>query len=140
MPINVPQDSLVSLADANAYHELRQTAAVWGAFDDVERERRLVSASDYLDANYRLKSGLNAAMRAGGIVPQAVVKAVCELAVQSQLNADRPPKQQSVKVGEIAVTYALDAASKERFAYVAALLADLLVPGSAVKTVPMPRG
>ena len=101
----------------------------------------LVSATDYLDANFRLKNGLNAAMRSGEKpVPPQVLKAVCELALQQQLNSNEKPRQQSVKVGEIAVTYAIGNTNKERFDYVAALLYGMYEPRKGVHMVPMPRG
>ncbi|EGY53142.1 DnaT-like ssDNA-binding protein [Neisseria shayeganii] len=140
--IKVPQDSYISVADADAYHALRQSAEVWTAMDDTAKERALVTASDFLDVNYRLKDGLNAAMRAGRaeVLPE-VQKAVCELAMQQQLTANEKPKQRSVKVGEIAVTYAVgDEAKAERFAYVVSLLGGLLEKKRAVGMVPVVRG
>ena len=130
MALNVPADSYVGVADADRYHQMRQTAAAWAALDEATKERMLVSASDYLDANFRLKNGLNAAMRSGEkpVHPQ-VLKAVCELALQQQ-----------VKVGEITVTYAVGNANTERFDYVAALLYGMYEPRKGVHMVPMPRG
>ncbi|OFN58490.1 hypothetical protein HMPREF2541_01715 [Eikenella sp. HMSC061C02] len=120
---------------------MRQSAAAWAALDEPTKERMLVSASDYLDANFRLKNGLNAAMRSGEKpVPPQVLKAVCELALQQQLNSNEKPRQQSVKVGEIAVTYAIGNTNKERFDYVAALLYGMYEPRKGVHMVPMPRG
>lgn len=141
MALNVPADSYVGVADADRYHQMRQSAAAWTALDEPTKERMLVSASDYLDANFRLKNGLNAAMRSGEkpVHPQ-VLKAVCELALQQQLNSNEKPKQQSVKVGEIAVTYAIGNTNKERFDYVAALLYGMYEPRKGVHMVPMPRG
>ena len=92
MALNVPADSYVGVADADRYHQMRQSAAAWAALDEPTKERMLVSASDYLDANFRLKNGLNAAMRSGEkpVHPQ-VLKAVCELALQQQLNSNENP-------------------------------------------------
>ncbi|WP_420898804.1 DnaT-like ssDNA-binding protein, partial [Eikenella corrodens] len=55
MALNVPADSYVGVADADRYHQMRQSASAWAALDEPTKERMLVSASDYLDANFRLK-------------------------------------------------------------------------------------
>lgn len=140
MTLKVPQDSYVSVAAADAYHGLRPSAAAWQAMDEAVKAQMLVAASDYLDATYRLKNDLNAAMRSGevAVLPE-VAKAVCELAMQQQLTANEKPKQHSVKVGEIAVTYAQPDGKAERFAYVAALLAGLMAH-QGVRNIPIQRG
>lgn len=43
----------LSIEEANAYHNLRMSKAAWAALDEEEKARRLVSASDFLDVNYR---------------------------------------------------------------------------------------
>ena len=110
--------------------------------DTVQKERALVTASDYLDAHYPLRGGLNAAMRSGSrAVPPEVVKAVCELAVQQDLTANELPKQQSVRVGDVSVTYALPSEKPvQRFAYVSALLAGLVERKGGIGTVSLTRG
>lgn len=49
----VDQDSYVSLEEANSYHQLRASFEAWNELDDEQKARRLVSASDFLDHNYR---------------------------------------------------------------------------------------
>ncbi|MCT8713661.1 hypothetical protein KZ444_10825, partial [Glaesserella parasuis] len=53
MTLNVPTDSYVSLEEANGYHQLRASFDTWNELDDEQKARRLVSASDFLDHNYR---------------------------------------------------------------------------------------
>lgn len=136
--INVPQDSYVSVADADAYHAIRQSAEAWAAMDDAAKERALVTASDFLDANYRLKDGLNATMRDGrtGVLPE-VRKAVCELAMRRDLLSPPKPKQKSLAKGTMSVTYADDGAGRQAD-YVKSLLQALL-PKTAF-SVPIQRG
>ena len=50
--INVPQDSYVTVAEADAYHAIRPSANAWAALTEPEKEQRLVAASDYLDSQY----------------------------------------------------------------------------------------
>ena len=50
--INVPQDSYVTIAEADAYHAIRPSATTWAALSEPEKEQRLVAASDYLDSQY----------------------------------------------------------------------------------------
>lgn len=53
MTLNVPTDSYVSIEEANGYHQLRASFEAWNELDDEQKARRLVSASDFLDHNYR---------------------------------------------------------------------------------------
>ncbi|QMT41244.1 DnaT-like ssDNA-binding protein [Neisseria shayeganii] len=136
--IKVPQDSYVSVADATAYHTLRQSAEAWAAMDDTAKERALVTASDFLDVNYRLKDGLNAAMRAGRteVLPE-VQKAVCELAMRRDLLAPPKPKQKSLAKGTMSVTYADDSTGRQAD-YIKSLL-QALIPKTA-HSAPVQRG
>lgn len=43
----------LSVEEADAYHNLRMSKETWAALDEEEKARRLVSASDFLDVNYR---------------------------------------------------------------------------------------
>ena len=140
MTIKVPQDSYVSVEEADVYHGMRPSAAAWQVIDAVVKAQMLVAASDYLDAAYRLKNDLNAAMRSGevAVLPE-VAKAVCELAMQQQLTANEKPKQQSVRVGEISVTYSQQEGKAERFVYVSALLSGL-IENKGFRNIPLQRG
>ena len=49
----IPDDSYVTLDEANHYHAMRESFSVWGELEDGVKLRRLVSASDFLDVNYK---------------------------------------------------------------------------------------
>ena len=146
--IAVPQDSYVSLDYANAYHAIRPSYAVWQALSDDEKERLLVCASDYLDANYPLKNNLNQDMRQGlAPIPDCVKKAVCELCLFDGIDYQKTETAQksSVKVGEIAVTYAvkdgLSQAQLNRQNTIKGILRGCgILSGSLTGEIPMLRG
>ena len=146
--MNVPQDSYVSLDYANAYHAIRPSANAWAALDDTQKERLLVSASDYLDANYPLKNNLSQDMRTGAAqIPDCVKKAVCELCLFDGIDYQKTETAQksSVKVGEIAVTYAvkdgLSQAQLNRENTIKGLLRGCgVLSGSLTGEIPMLRG
>lgn len=127
--INVPQDSYVGVDFADKYHSMRPSYAVWQALDLDTKERLLVMASDYLDAHYPLRDDYNNLMRQGRVtVPDCVKKAVCELSLFDGIDYQKTETAQksSVKVGEIAVTYAVkdgySQAQKNRQDYIDNLL------------------
>ena len=146
--IEIPKDSYVSLDYANAYHAIRPSANAWAALDDTQKERLLVSASDYLDANYPLKNNLSQDMRAGvAQIPDCVKKAVCELCLFDGIDYQKVETAQksSVKVGEIAVTYAvkdgLSQAQLNRENTIKGLLRGCgILSGSLTGEVPLLRG
>lgn len=139
MTIQVPSDSYVTLAEADAYHAMRPTADKWGKHSDEAKEKLLVAASDYLDDNYPLKGGLNALLREGKAdIPQQVKRAVCELAVIPQLTRGRSRLKESVKVSSIAVTWGDGDDYANAFAGIKGMLGDLI--GGTKGFVPMLRG
>ena len=146
--IKIPQDSYVSLDYANEYHAIRPSANAWASLDDTQKERLLVSASDYLDANYPLKNNLSQDMRTGGAqIPDCVKKAVCELCLFDGIDYQKVETAQksSVKVGEIAVTYAvkdgLSQAQLNRENTIKGLLRGCgVLSGSLTGEIPMLRG
>ena len=104
----------LSVEEANAYHNLRMSKAAWAALDEEEKARRLVSASDFLDVNYRFMGEkadpiqLRQFPRKGFEslkIPTAIIYAVCELALQENLNQNAEQKMTSVKVGSLSVNY-----------------------------------
>ncbi len=46
-------NSYMTVEQANAYHDIRMSREAWNALSDQEKQQRLVSASDFLDFNYR---------------------------------------------------------------------------------------
>lgn len=119
--IRVPNDSYVSIEQADAYHAIRPSKHTWDALEISQKEMRLVSASDYVDACYQLRNDLNRKMRDGeaGVI-DPVFKAVCELSLKTGLFDNDSQKRAAVKVGDISVTYA--GSTGARFEYVDALL------------------
>ena len=108
----------LTVEEADDYHRLRMSAETWAELSEEEKTRRLVSASDFLDVNYRF-NGEKAD-------PLQIRYAVCELALQDSLNQNAEQKMTSVKVGSISVNYdthSTIADSSNRFNYVRQLLA-----------------
>lgn len=117
MTFLVPEDSYLTLEEANRYHAYRTSKAEWGSLSDEEKQQRLVSASDFLDINYRFLGAKRnphqlrqfPRTETGGVdrsgIPTQVKHAICELALFSDLN--KKPKQQmsSVRVGPVTVNY-----------------------------------
>ncbi|MDQ6568999.1 MAG: hypothetical protein Q5536_04365, partial [Haemophilus parahaemolyticus] len=96
----------LSVEEANAYHNLRMSKAAWAALDEEEKARRLVSASDFLDVNYRFMGEKADPMQLRQFprkgfeslkIPTAIIYAVCELALQENLNQNAEQKMTSVK-------------------------------------------
>ncbi|QLB44473.1 DnaT-like ssDNA-binding protein [Mannheimia pernigra] len=129
--------SYLTLEQANAYHDIRMSREAWNALSDQEKQQRLVSASDFLDFNYRF-SGEKAepaqerefprkGFEAVGI-PKAVQFAVCELALQENLTENQEAKMSSVRVGPVSVNYDNSSPqnSVNRFEYVKQLLSTWL--------------
>ena len=135
--LNIPDDSYVTLDEANRYHAIRSSADAWGELDGDEKARRLVSASDFLDVNYKFlgsKAYSDQVRRfprkdIGGVdkngIPTLVKIAVFELALQSDLNQNEEQKMSSVRVGPLSVSYEQDRGldtKTNRFSYVKSLL------------------
>ncbi|SUT93199.1 Uncharacterised protein [[Actinobacillus] rossii] len=148
MTLNVPTDSYVSLEEANSYHQLRASFDVWNELDDEQKARRLVSASDFLDHNYHFigekadPTQIRQFPRESSEIPLQVKYAVCELALQSDLNQNPEQKMASVKVGPISVNYenqAVISGSSNRFEYVKTLLSRFL-NSSSTNNVSLLRG
>ena len=104
----------LSVEEADAYHNLRMSKAAWAALDEEEKARRLVSASDFLDVNYRFMGEKADPMQLRQFprkgfeslkIPTAIIYAVCELALQENLNQNAEQKMTSVKVGSLSVNY-----------------------------------
>lgn len=141
----------LSVEEADAYHNLRMSKDAWAALDEEEKARRLVSASDFLDVNYRFMgekadpTQLRQFPRKGFEsleIPTAIIYAVCELALQENLNQNAEQKMTSVKVGSLSVNYdnrSTIANSSNRFDYVRQLLAVWL-DRSSFGTVKLERG
>ncbi|MFC0793578.1 DnaT-like ssDNA-binding protein [Pasteurella multocida] len=137
MDLIIPNDSYVTLEEANKYHANRNSAFVWQELDDETKARRLVSASDFLDFNYRFlgrkadPSQLRAFPRTntGGTdskdIPTSVKYAVFELALYENLNENPDSEMSSVRVGPLSVNFEKNPVSgnaSNRFEYVKSIL------------------
>lgn len=141
----------LTVEEADDYHRLRMSAETWAELSEEEKTRRLVSASDFLDVNYRFNGEkadplqIRQFPRKGDEalgIPVAIRYAVCELALQDSLNQNAEQKMMSVKVGSISVNYdthSTIADSSNRFNYVRQLLAVWL-DRSSFGTVKLERG
>lgn len=128
--------SYVSLSEADEYHSQRASFEGWDVLDEQTKQRRLMSAADFLDANYRftgekaMPEQVRQFPRSGDdSVPLAVKFAVCELALQENLNAEPENEMQSVSVGAVNVSYRSSGFAKtgsNRFSYVKTLLRPYL--------------
>lgn len=153
--LNIPEDSYVTLEEANRYHAIRSSAESWGELEDNEKARRLVSASDFLDVNYKflgnkVYSGQSRQFprtNTGGSddngIPIPIKIAVFELALQSDLNQNEERKMSSVKVGPISVNYEQDRGldtNVNRFSYVKSLIDSYLDKRTGFGYVSLLRG
>lgn len=120
-------DSLVSLVDANAYHDAMGNA--WTGSDD-EKEKALRRATQYLLARYRIWSAYF------DPVHKNVAAACCELALRAMagdLYVDVDPSGViSETVGPIRTTYALRNGGQTRFTIVDDLLAGMTEGGRSM--------
>ena len=132
--INVPQDSYVTVAEADAYHAIRPSATTWAALSEPEKEQRLVAASDYLDSQYIFngkKTDENQPRefpRNGETdTPTAIKKAVFELALQDSLTSNASAEVKREKVDVLEVEYFQSDDGAIRFGYIDGLLRPFLL-------------
>ena len=132
--INVPQDSYVTVAEADAYNAIRPSNSTWAALSDSEKEQRLVAASDYLDSQYIFngkKTDENQPRefpRNGETdVPMAIKKAVFELALQDSLTSNVGAEVKREKVDVLEVEYFQSDDGAIRFGYIDGLLRPFLL-------------
>lgn len=151
----IPDDSYVTLDEANRYHAIRESFNAWNELDDEIKLRRLVSASDFLDVNYKFLGRKVSPSQTrqfprtytGGVdengIPTSVKIAVFELALQADLNQNEDQKMSSVKVGPISVNYEQNRGfdtKVNRFSYVKSLLDLYLDKNTGFGSVSMLRG
>ncbi len=137
MELRIPEDSYVSIEEANKYHAFRNSFAEWQELDDQAKARRLVSASDFLDFTYRFlgkkvdpsQSRAFPRVNTGGTdskgIPTSVKYAVFELALYENLNENPDSEMSSVRVGPLSVNFEKNLASgnaSNRFEYVKGIL------------------
>lgn len=99
-------DSYVTLQYADEYHSKRTSAERWAILDDTQKEKRLVSASDFIDENFDFVDDLNEKIRNGEVeVSIKLMNAVCEVAISNELIISRSRTQNSVKIDVIQIEY-----------------------------------
>ena len=108
-------ESYVTLQEADEYHASRESGAAWAALDTEAKRRRLLEASDYIDAAYRFrhtKTDPNQPRQfpRGGMrgIPNEVRLAVLALSGYADLPSLaglKSRQRSSVKVGELEVRY-----------------------------------
>ena len=132
--INVPQDSYVTVAEADEYNAIRPSNSTWAALSDSEKEQRLVAASDYLDSQYIFmgkKTDPNQSRefpRNGSTeIPTAIKKAVFELALQDSLTSNASAEVKREKVDVLEVEYFQSDNGAIRFGYIDGLLRPFLL-------------
>ena len=132
--MQVPQDSYVAVAEADAYHAMRPSRDAWALLTADEKEQQLVMASDFLDANYRFKgkktdeSQAREFPRNGQVdVPVVVKKAVFELALQDSLTSNASAEVKREKVDVLEVEYFQSDDGAIRFGYIDGLLRPFLL-------------
>ena len=132
--INVPQDSYVTVAEADAYHAIRPSANAWAALTEPEKEQRLVAASDYLDSQYIFngkKTDENQPREfprnGSNEIPTAIKKAVFELALQDSLTSNASAEVKREKVDVLEVEYFQSDDGAIRFGYIDGLLRPFLL-------------
>ena len=130
--ITVPQDSYVTVAQADDYFSIRPSVTQWEANTPEQKGRLLVAASDYLDDNFPLKNDLNKHMRDGTKpIPAAVIRAVCEIAINPVATGARTRMMDAVTVGPISVKYTEgETEYEQQLENIAGILGDLYDGGS----------
>ena len=132
--ITVPQDSYVTVAEADTYNAIRPSQSIWAALSDSEKEQRLVAASDYLGSQYIFtgkKTDPNQPRefpRNGATeIPTAIKKAVFELALQDSLTSNASAEVKREKVDVLEVEYFQSDDGAIRFGYIDGLLRPFLL-------------
>lgn len=132
------RNAYLTVAEADAYHEIRPSKAKWQAAGDG-KAGFLVAASDYLDAMFGLPPDLVASMRGSGEIPPAVQKAVAELSLIGNLiQGGGQAEQKSLTKGGMTASYGGKSEHAERLAYVRQLLKPLV--GRSIRNVRVKRG
>ena len=137
--MQIPQDSYVTVAEADAYHNARPSQSVWAAFSQQEKEQRLVIASDYVDSAYTYKGKKTDENQPrefprNGMTdtPIQVKRAVFELGLQSDLTANEAASIKREKVDVLEVEY-FESQNTARFSYIESLLKPFILVQSSAR-------
>lgn len=143
MALTVPDESLCTVAEANAYHESRGNIAAW-AMETEHKEQLLRAAYDYLVSEYGacwapdLPFGYDAA----GAIPARVKQASALLALRAKdgpLDPEITPQKIESEVGPIKSKFAArENGGRRKFPDVARLVGPYLAPVKAY-SIPLVR-
>lgn len=133
-------DSYVTLQYADEYHSKRTSAERWAILDE-QKEKRLVSASDFIDESFDFVDDLNEKIRNGEVeAPIKLMNAVCEVAASSELVVSRSRTQNSVKIDVIQIEYKDDdSAYQNSLNRIKNMLGDLIEAESTALFVRLSR-
>ena len=125
----------VSADEADAYHNARPSRQQWTAVKTEDKAGLLLLASDYI-ATMWLKPDLVRSIQGGGDVPEAVKKAVCELAlIKDFAKGGARPVHKTLQKGAMSASWS---ESGREFDYVRQLLRPFTRAG--LNMVPVERG
>lgn len=127
-------DSYVTLQYANEYHAKRTSSDKWSILTEDQKEKRLVSASDFIDENFNFIDGLNDRVRNGEVeAPIKLMNATCEAAMSNELIISRSRTQNSVKIDVIQIEYKDDdSAYQSSINRIKNMLSGLVTSGSTL--------
>lgn len=134
MALSVPDESLASVVEADAYHTGRGNVAAWVALEREPKEQFLRRAYDYLFAVYGAQWPADAPFGTkDGAVPAKMRDACAILALKAKsgdLLPEAKPQKLSTKVGPITTEYAPTARADgvRIFPEVQRLVAPFLAP------------
>lgn len=146
MTLLVPDESLATVAEANAYHEGRGNVAAWAPLETENKEQLLRRAYDYLFAVYGSQWAADVAFgTAGGAIPASMVKASAILALKAKagdLLPEAKAQKLRVKVGPIETEYAQSEAAPDgvrRFPEIDRLVGPFLAPAPSPYSIKLGR-
>lgn len=97
MALTVPDESLASVAEADAYHEGRGNIAAWDTLEGTRKEQLLRLAHDYLLAVYGPRWPADAAFgHKDEAIPAAMRNAACILALKAKAGDLMPESKPQV--------------------------------------------
>lgn len=143
MPLTVPEDSLATVAEADAYHEARGNISAWMPLETTHKEQLLRQALDYLRGEY---AGRWPAVDAFGTMDGGVIAAgarnACALlalaALDGPLDPEVTPQALKTEVGPIKSEFATTD-GRRKFPAVAALMRPYLMSYAPSYSIPLVR-
>lgn len=147
----IPDDSYVTVAEADEWHGKRATAQYWNSLTDAQKETQLITASDYIDSlelcgTVTQKGQPREFPRNGETeVPRKIKTAIMWLSGQATLTASSDNTEAPIikkKVDVIEITYsdkvneALATATNGRYQYLDSMLAEFICHNNTEESPP----